>query len=145
MSIKNERGFTGTDISIAIVIITVFLALIINLIVGINLNIEETKRKSYAVSYATQIIEKIKAQGYIDSYDNKGIDNEEILEEEDIKDKDGNYTGYHKKITIKDYYYVSNAYETEKQNLVKVINVKVSYKFNNQYQEVSFDTNIIKE
>lgn len=71
MNIKEEKGLTGIDIAISIVLITIFIALIANLIANINLNSEDTKRKTIATSYAVQEIEQIKALGYIDDYQEK--------------------------------------------------------------------------
>lgn len=71
MRIKEEKGLTGIDIAISIVLITIFIALIANLIANINLNSEDTERKTIATSYAVQEIERIKAHGYIDDYEEK--------------------------------------------------------------------------
>ena len=84
MLIKKENGYTGIDIAISIIVITMFIAMIANLIANINLNTQDTNRKSIATSYAVQEIEKIKAKGYVDTYDSKGITGEEILAEDDI-------------------------------------------------------------
>ena len=91
MSIKDEKGLTGIDIAISIILITIFISIIGNLIVNINLNSKNTQRKTIATSYAIQEIEKIKAQGYIDNYNNKGIETEDILKEEDILDNASYY------------------------------------------------------
>ena len=67
MLIKEEKGFTGIDIAISLIVITIFIAMIANLISNINLTAQDTNRKTIATSYAVQEIEKIKAQGYIDN------------------------------------------------------------------------------
>lgn len=71
MYIKEEKGLTGIDIAISVIILTIFIALIANLIANINLNSENIERKTSATSYAIREIEKIKASGYIDSYEGK--------------------------------------------------------------------------
>lgn len=71
MHIKEEKGLTGIDISISIILITIFIALIANLIVNINSNSEDIERKTVATSYAVQEIEQIKALGYINNYEGK--------------------------------------------------------------------------
>ena len=71
MHIKEEKGLTGIDIAISVILITIFIAFIANLISSINLKSEDTKRKTTATSYAVQEIENIKAQGYIENYDEK--------------------------------------------------------------------------
>ena len=69
--IKEEKGVTGIDIAISVIVITIFIALIANLIANINLNSKDIERKTIATSYAVQEIEKIKALGYIDDYEEK--------------------------------------------------------------------------
>lgn len=143
MSIKDEKGLTGIDIAISIILITIFISIIGNLIVNINLNSKSTQRKTIATSYAIQEIEKIKAQGYIDNYDNKGIEEEDILKEEDILDN-GKLTGYSKKISIKDYVLIQND-NTKQPNLVKEVKVQILYKVANREQHVEISTYIVKE
>ena len=94
MYIKNNNGFTTIDISVSIIIITIFIAVISNLIVNIKLNSQSIDRKTFATSCAVQEIEKIRAKGYIEQYDN--IENEVF--EEDILDSLDNFTGYNKKV-----------------------------------------------
>ena len=126
MLVKNEKGLTGVDITISIVVMTIFMAMIANLIVNIKLNTQDIKRKSTATSYAVQEIEKIKAQGYINDYDSMGINSEETLKEEDIYNN-SEFSGYHKKVTIKDYVLVINN-NTKTKDIVKEITVEISYK-----------------
>lgn len=71
MVIKEEKGATGMDIAISVIVITIFIAMIANLIANININANEAERKTKATSYAVQEIEKIKALGYIADYDGK--------------------------------------------------------------------------
>lgn len=141
MYIKNQRGFTGIDISISIIIITIFIAMIGNLIININLNYKDTERKTIATSYAIQEIEKIKSQGYIDDYDEIGINQQDIFKEEDIIDENGIFTGYHKKVLIKDYILRDN---TKQKNLVKEITIEISYKLANNDKNIRILTCIAK-
>lgn len=139
---KNEKGFTGIDIVISVIIITVFIALIANLITNINLKSTGIERKSQATSYAVQEVEKIKAQGYKNEYEDKGISKEEILDEGDIYNN-GEFTGYHKKIKIKDYAFIQND-STKETNLVKEITVEISYLLSNKEQKIDISTVITK-
>lgn len=144
MLIKEEKGFSQIDIVISIILITIFIALIGNLIVNINLNSKNVERKTIATSYAVQEIEKIKAQKYIDNYDDKGIDKEDVIEEKDIVDSEGIFSGYHKRISIKDYVLIQGD-NTKQVNLVKEIIVEVSYKIGNKDKNVKISTYIAKE
>lgn len=143
MLIKEEKGFTGIDIAISLIVITIFIAMIANLIANINLTAQDTNRKTIATSYAVQEIEKIKAQGYLDSYDSKGIAKENILKEEDIYNG-SEFTGYNKKIVIRDYVLVVND-TTKKSNVVKEITVNISYKVGNKEKNVKISTYVAKE
>lgn len=71
MVIKEEKGVTGIDIAISVIVITIFIAMIANLIASININAKKSERKTKATSYAVQEIEKIKALGYITDYAGK--------------------------------------------------------------------------
>lgn len=143
MLIKEEKGFTGIDIAISLIVITIFISIIANLIASINLTAQDTNRKTIATSYAVQEIEKIKAQGYLDSYDSKGIAKEEVLKEEDIYNG-SEFTGYNKKIVIRDYVLVVND-TTKKSNIVKEITVNISYKVGNKEKNVKISTYVAKE
>ena len=143
MLIKEEKGFTGIDIAISLIVITIFIAKIANLIANINLTAQDTNRKTIATSYAVQEIEKIKAQGYIEYYDSKGITKEDILKEEDIYNG-SEFTGYNKKVVIKDYVLVVND-TTKKSNIVKEITVNISYKVGNKEKNVKISTYVAKE
>lgn len=144
MTIKGERGVTGIDIIVSLIILTIFISLIANLIANINSNTKDTELKSKATVYAVDEIEKIKNQGYINEYDNKGISKEDIIDEKDINDEKNNFTGYHKKITIKDYVLIKNDL-SKTSNLVKQITVEISYKVRNKDKSVQISTYIVKE
>lgn len=143
MLVKEEKGLTGVDIAISIVVMTIFIAMIANLIANITLNTQDIKRKSTATSYAVQEIEKIKAQGYIDDYNSKGIDSEDVLKDEDIY-SNSEFSGYHKKVTIKDYVLVTNN-KNKKQDIVKEITVEISYKLGGKDKKVTITTYVAKK
>ena len=143
MHIKEEKGLAVVDISISVMIITIFIAVIGNLIININLNSKDIERKTIAISYAVQEIEQIKSLGYIDEYDDKGINDEYIIEE-DIITSDGNFSGYSKKVSIKDYTLIKND-NTKKSNLVKQVTVEIVYKLGNKDQNVKISSYVTKE
>lgn len=143
MLVKEEKGLTGVDIAISIVVMTIFIAMIANLIANITLNTQDIKRKSTATSYATQEIEKIKAQGYTDDYNSKGIDSEDVLKDEDIY-SNSEFSGYHKKVTIKDYVLVKNN-KNKKQDIVKEITVEISYKLGGKDKKVTITTYVARK
>ena len=115
-----------------------------NLIININVNSKDAERKSQAISYAVDEIEVIKSEGYREIYNDKGIIQEDIIYEQDINDKSGNFTGYHKKVIIKDYVLIQND-STKKSNIVKQVIVQISYRFKNQDKTVELATYVTKE
>lgn len=141
MRIKEEKGFAGTDIAISIIIITIFIAMVANLIANININSKETERKTLATSYAVQEIQKIEAQD-IDEYQGKGIEDEYIIEE-DINVGD-EFSGFHKKITVKDYVLIKQDI-TKQKDIIKEVSVEISYKVGNKEKNVTITTYITEE
>ncbi len=73
-----------------------------------------------------------------------GINSEEVIEEKDIIDNDENFTGYHKRILIKDYVLIVGD-NTKQSNLVKQISVEISYKLAGKDKNVKISTYIKKE
>lgn len=72
-----------------------------------------------------------------------GVNAEEIIKEEDIVENQ-NFTGYHKKILIKDYVLIKDD-STKQSNLVKEITVEISYKLAGKDKNVKISTYIKKE
>ena len=103
----------------------------------------EPSLKSTATSYAIQEIEKVKAQGYIDDYNSTGIDSEDVLKDEDIY-SNSEFSGYHKKVTIKDYVLVTNN-KNKKQDVVKEIMVEISYKLGGKDKKVTITTYVARK
>lgn len=139
-SIKDEKGLTGVDIAISLVIVTMFVAIITNLIANINLDTEKMDRKSKALAYAVQEIETIRATGYIEKYNGM---KEEKLKEEDIYNN-SEFTGYHKVVSIKDDILVENS-GTKTADTTKQITVEVFYKLGKNVESIKISTYISKE
>lgn len=140
MFIKNQKGIAAIDIAISIIVITIFIALIGNLIVNINLNTKDSERKTIATSYAVQEIENIKAKDF-QEYTDKGIQEPYVIEEDIMKDN--NFTGYHKKITIKDYVLIKQD-NSKEPNIVKEATVEISYKIGKEEKIIRLATYISK-
>ena len=71
-----------------------------------------------------------------------GINLEELLKEEDITENQS-FTGYHKKVLIKDYVFIIGD-TTKTANLVKEITVEISYKLANKEKNIKISTYISK-
>ena len=140
---RKEKGFTGVDIIISIFVITIFVAIIGNLIINVNLNNKSIERRTIATSYAIQEIEKIKSLKYQEQYNNKGLKGKEILEQKEIYQHE-KFTGYNKTIYIEDYISIIQNGEKE-PNIVKQITIEISYLLGNKNQTVELSTYIVKE
>ena len=142
---KKENGFTGLDIVISVFVLTIFIAVIGNLLVLINLNYKRIERNSKAMIYAIQEIEKIKALGYQEKYEGKGINERDNLLEEDTDIyENGKFTGYHKSVYVEDYVYITQNLDKQ-SDILKRITVEISYGLGNKKQQVHLDACIVKE
>ena len=131
MNIKSEKGFTGIDISIAIIVIFIFSTLIALLCYNINSRSEEIELKSKALELAIEEIEKMK---------NKTISqlntlNTSYTTEQEIQE------GFSREISIIDYHDIKPSADS---NIVKKVTVKIKYKFRKQIETIELSTIISK-
>ena len=108
MKLKNEKGVTGIDITISVIILALFIGLITSLIYGINQSSKDIERKTEATNYAISEIEKLKAEDFetLESKQTSGY----------IDD-----TPYYKTIKVIDY-----AYEKQRVNYLSIPNLAAS-------------------
>ena len=138
---KNQKGYTGVDIAISVVVITIFIALIGTLVFNFNSNSNEIEYRSKALDYAINEIERIKT---LDIDDVERVENAEI--KEDLKG-----TGYYEKIEVvdassEDIISESDLGERKRiSGLVKKVTVTVSYQFRNQTKSVELSTIVAKD
>ena len=138
MKIKSEKAFTGIDITIAIIIITIFVAIISVLFYNINFSTEKSERKSKATYYAIDEIEKIKIMDFSEI-----CAKEEELECQNVQLDEG----YYKTIEILDY---KDTIENEEEkddileNMVKIAKVTISYKAGKNEEKVEISIVISK-
>lgn len=143
MKIKNEKGVTGIEVAIAVVLIFIFVSVIASLIYRINSKSKEIELKSEAIYIAVDEIETIKAKDFSEF---------EELNITSTKDKDGNdlanqptsKEGFYKTIVVEDY---TDKEENKDKipNLVKRVTVKISYMFKAKEQTVELSTLLLKE
>ena len=143
MCMKSEKGITTIDITVAIILITLFVAIIATLMYQINANSASTKRNSEATSYAIAEIEKLKAQDF-----DTLVDTDEATNQfENITDETTNQaTGYSKRITITDYANLPENIDDETivPGLVKHVTVEIAYQDGDTMQTVDLSTVITK-
>ena len=146
MNIRKEKGVTGIDISIAIVVLFIFVSLIASLIYNYNVSVKESTRKTQALNLAIDEIEKVKKNGFskyekLDKnstqYNNDGtkIENNQSIA--------GN-EGFFKTIKITDYTDIKGN-ENEQKDIVKRVTVIISYNSKGESQEIELSTLLTKE
>lgn len=141
MNLRSEKGFTGIDIAVSVVIIFIFISIIASLIYGVNSKSKEIELKTEATYIAINEIEQIKNDGY-EKYGtlsrangtNIVCTNEEVEGEE----------GYYKTIEVIDYTDLEGKQDKQK-NIVKKATVKISYMFKAKEQSVELSTILTKE
>lgn len=154
MNLRNNKGYTGSDIIISILILMIFIPTIVALIYSIDTKNNEVERKNYAMTLSCNIIEtlksididKLKSEENLDDINNKirnfkASDSEITNEEEKItfssEDSDGNrYVVFIKIEDYKDYSGESNI----EDNVVKKITVTTEYRINKDTKNVEIST-----
>lgn len=136
---KNQKGYTGVDIAISVVVITIFIALIGTLVFNFNSNSNEIEYKSKALDLAINAIEDIKTKSI-----------EEINELDTNENEITGQTGYYKKIDVVDANDIISDDDLGDSRfgvpgLVKKVTVTVSYKFRNQIKSVELSTIVSKD
>ena len=141
MKFHSEKGYTGLDIAISIVVITIFISLIAVVISRFNSSANEIKYKEEATTIAIEEIEEIKAQGF-ETYKDRSIasGNSEEPKDEEIQGQEG----FYKTIIVEDYTDIEGNSE-EISGLVKKVTVKISYMFKGEEQAVELSTILSKE
>ena len=133
MNLKSEKGFTGVEINIAVIIIFIFVSIFSALFANINSHKKAIQLKSEAVYIAIDEIETIKNIGIIEGQDLTTIN-------EPVSDKEG----FYKTITVLDYADMEGN-EDKEHDIVKKITVEISYMHKAEVQKVELSTIISKE
>lgn len=133
MNFREEKGITGIDITVSIIIITLFIGIIATLLFNINSSSGGIGRKTEATNYAITEIEKIKAMDFasLNNTEESGyIEN----------------TPYYKEVSVLDYAdFPENEGKDKVHGLVKKISVIISYKNGKNTEKVELATVITKE
>lgn len=139
MKLRSEKGFTGIEIAVSVVIIFIFVSIIAILNYRISSTAKEMKLKSDATYLAINEIESVKSDSF-SKYDNRSEKNGNsiIVNNEEIKE------GYYKTISVIDYTDLPGN-ENKTENIVKKVTVKVSYMFKAKEQTVELSTVVTKE
>lgn len=143
MNIKSEKGFTGADISVALVIIVLFAGLISSLLYSFGVKSKEIDRKSDATYLAVSIIEGIKQM----DYDSVKEDTNGGLTVADIETVTGSTIdvadGY--SVTINVQNYKDKVGDETLKDVMKIVTVTVSYTVGQEQKQITLDTVITKD
>lgn len=130
--LKNNKGFTGTDIAISIIAIIIFTSTILALMYNVKIENLKIKAKLVANIYLTEALENVG----IAKYDEVSVENIENLVPQ-VSD------AYQSHIEISK---VSEEENTDKtEDIIKKVTVKISYKIGNKTYEESAERLKIKE
>lgn len=128
--LRNKKGLTGVDISIAVIAIILFSSIILSLMYNVKLENLKIKAKVQANIYLTEIAEKI---GIAD-YDDVTSENTNLFPGE-ITD------AYIAKIEVSKF----SDEDTTKEDIIKKVKITISYKIGNKTYEESLQRLKVKE
>lgn len=131
MSFKNEKGYTGIDIAISVVVLFIFVSLIAFLSYGFNSSAKEIELKAEALTLAIDEIETIKSTITMDNINTLNTGMQET-----------NTQGFYRTITVEDY---ADLQPTKTRGIVKRVTVKIQYMFQTKQQTVELSTLVVKE
>jgi len=127
MKLKDNRGFTAVDVSVSIVIIIIFVSLIASAYYNYYISNASIARNSAALSYAIDVIEAVELMDYSEVTDasvktklQDMYNNSEIAKPYEI--------------TTQVVKYNQTTGNTAKQDLIKILTVKVEYTVGNRTQ-----------
>lgn len=142
MGLRQDRGVTGIDITVAIVLITIFIGIISTLTLKIQNKKVEINRKQEALVYATQIIEQIKKDGF-DSLPSA----EETATTNVVSSMSGYISGtsYYKEVSVYDYTQLKEENADKISDILKKVVVKVSYLSEGEEEAVELSILLTKE
>lgn len=172
MNLRNNRGYTGIDISIAILILVILIPIIGGIIYNISSDGNNINKKTYAVNLATNVLEIAKGIDdikYVYSKTEEAPEDSELksflyflnnkiqnkltnpaIQTEDEKqyiiftvaDQKGNH--YKVKIDVTDYSEVTTS-QNPKSNVVKEVKTNVTYNIGKKNQNIEISTVINKK
>lgn len=124
----DNKGVTGIDLTIAIIVLSIFAGLIATLMSSIYKNSIEIQKSANAMAYATIVLEKVDEKSFNEIDENfvtKLINNGEV-------DIDSNYT-------------INLSTEDLEEDLLKKVIVQVSYEINGEQKSMIINKLKIKE
>ena len=134
MNLKNNKGYTGVDISIAMIIIMIFIPTLFGISYSVQKTSSEVKRKSEAIAIATDIIESAKTVSY-NSLDN--LSAESYISS--LETKYSKNVSYDINIEVANYY-PADVNEEDRVDQIKTVKVTVTYPIGNKTKSIDIST-----
>ena len=128
MKLRSNKGITGIDLAIAIIVLVTFTILIITLMSSIYRNSIDIQKNANAMAYATIVLEKVDEKAF-----------EEINADFVNTLKDSG------EVEISSDYIINFSTEVLEENLIKKVGVKVSYDINGEQRTITINKLKIKE
>lgn len=129
---KSEKGYTGVDIAISIIVLFIFISIISILSYQFNSTAKEMELKAQATTIAVDEIENMKNK----SIEDIEIENTEYRKTTEVQE------GFYRTINVQDYHDID---ETKMAGLVKKVTVRIQYKSKKDIETIEFSTIISKE
>ena len=126
--IFNEKGITGIDLIIGIVVLSIFTVVIVSLMLNAYSTSIGVKKSANAMAYATIILEKVDEKSF-----------------EDVNDSFVAYLEALGEVDISDDYTITFNTEVLEENLFKKATITVSYDVNDDQKSITINKLKIKE
>lgn len=143
MRIKNNKGFTGVDVAVSLVILLIFVSFIAALFYNLSNTTNRIERKSQATDLAIQFIEAMKATPF-ETLAATNLEDGMNMTTENFENLTGKEViipnGYTVKIYIQNPKDSSGNTSVEMGQVMKVIVAEVSYKLGNTDENVKIET-----
>jgi len=132
MKLNDQKGITLVDISVAIIILTLFVTINVALFYNTYISAKSAERNAEATSYLIKIAELIQTEKYNDIQNDMTIDNELL----------NLATGYTYKIEVE-----SPTYTTVEnpEDIIKIVSITIYYQVGSEEQQINLRTLKIKE
>ena len=126
--ISNNKGVTGIDLTVAIIILTLYTGIIVTLMSNTYKTSAEIQMGANAMSYATMVLEKVDEKAY------EEIDNNFVTK---LKSSG--------EVQMNDNYTVEISTNELEENLFKKVQVSVKYNLNGEEKSIVINKLKIKE
>ena len=128
MKILDNKGVTGIDLTLSIIILSVFSGLIITLMASIRNNSIEIQKSANAMAYATIVLEKVDEKSF-----------------EEVDENFLNTLKNNGEVEIAEGYTINFSKDTVKENLMKKVTVKIFYDISGEQKSIVINKLKIKE